>query len=57
MTYSGGYTVATPGDLVRACKNMAAWMIITELNPEDTSHDPDRLHASALMLLQNYDRS
>jgi hypothetical protein len=56
-TYSGGYTVATPGDLVRACKNMAAWMIVTELNPEDTQHDPDRLHATALMLLQNYDRS
>ena len=56
-TYSGGYTVATPGDLVRACKNMAAWMIVTELNPEDTNHDPDRLHATALMLLQNYDRA
>ncbi len=56
-TYSGGYTVATPGDLVRACKNMAAWMIITELNPEDTNHDPDRLHASALMLLSNYERT
>jgi hypothetical protein len=55
--YSGGYTVATPADLVRACKYMAAWMIITELNPEDTAHDPDRLHASALMLLQNYDRA
>jgi hypothetical protein len=57
VTYGGGYTVSTPGDLVRACKNMAAWMIVTELNPEDTNHDPDRLHATALMLLQNYDRS
>jgi hypothetical protein len=57
VTYSGGYTIAIPGDLVRASKNMAAWMIVTELNPEDTNHDPDRLHATALMLLQNYDRS
>jgi hypothetical protein len=57
VTYGGGYTVAIPGDLVRACKLMAAWMIVTELNPEDTSHDPDRLHAAALMILQNYDRS
>lgn len=57
VTYSGGYTVAIPGDLVRACKFMAAWMIICELNPEDTNHDPDRLHAAALMILQNYDRS
>jgi hypothetical protein len=56
VTYSGGYSVI-PGDLVRACKNMAAWMIVTELNPEDMNHDPDRLHATALMLLQNYDRS
>jgi hypothetical protein len=57
VTYSGGYTVAIPGDLVRAAKFMTAWMIICELNPEDTNHDPDRLHAAALMLLQNYDRS
>jgi hypothetical protein len=56
-TYSGGYTVAVPADLVRACKYMTAWMIITELNPEDTSHDPDRLHTSALMILSNYDRA
>jgi hypothetical protein len=56
VTYSGGYSTI-PGDLVRACKNMAAWMVVTELNPEDTNHDPDRLHATALMLLSNYDRT
>jgi hypothetical protein len=57
ITYGGGYTVATPADLSRACKLMAAWMAVTELNPESTSHDPDQLHTAAMMLLGNYLRS
>jgi hypothetical protein len=55
-TYSGGYSVAIPADLVRAGKFMAAWLAITELNPQDASHDPDRLHTSALMIPSNYER-
>lgn len=57
VTYSGGYTVAIPGDLRRGCKFMAAWIIVTELNPEDTNHNPDRLHDSALKLLSKYARN
>jgi hypothetical protein len=56
-TYSGGYTVAIPADLVRACRYMAAWMVVSELNPGSTAHDPDWLHTSALMILSNYDGS
>jgi hypothetical protein len=52
--YSGGYTVAIPGDLVRACRYMAAWMAIRDLNPNTTDHDPEALHTDALMLLSNY---
>ena len=51
VTYSGGYTVATPASLVRACKFMAAAVAIDELNPEDSEHDPDRLHNIALRWL------
>ena len=57
VTYSGGYTVAIPGDLVRANKFMAAWMAIKELNPEDNSRDPEQLHTDALMILSNWDRA
>lgn len=53
-TYSGGYTVAIPADLVRASRLMAAWMVITELDPQDTAHDPDRLYGSAMKILANY---
>jgi hypothetical protein len=56
VTYSGGYQTI-PGDLVRACKLMTAWMIIGELNPNSTDHDPEKLHTDALMLLANYERS
>jgi hypothetical protein len=51
---SGGYTVAIPSDLVRAGKFMTAWMIVTELNPEDSGHDPDRLYAAACKILAGY---
>lgn len=56
ITYSGGYTVAVPGDLVRACRYMAAWLAIAELNPNTTDRDPDRLHAAAVAILCNYKR-
>jgi hypothetical protein len=54
VTYSGGYTVAIPGDLVRAARLMAAWQVVSDLNPDDTSHDPDRLYGSALKILESY---
>lgn len=56
VTYSGGYTTV-PGDLVRACKLMAAWLAVSELNPNSTDHDPEKLHTDALMLLSNYERA
>lgn len=56
VTYGGGYTVATPGDLVRACRFMAAWLAVCDLNPNQTDHDPEQLHTSALMILSNYER-
>lgn len=55
VTYSGGYTVAVPADLVRACRFMAAWLALTDLNPANTDHDPELLHTNALMLLANYE--
>lgn len=54
VTYSAGYTAAIPADLVRASRLMAAWMVISELNPEDTGHDPDRLYGSACKILESY---
>ena len=57
VTYSGGYTVAVPADLVRACKYMAAWMAVKELNPGTTDRDPEALHTDALMILSNYERA
>ena len=54
VTYSGGYSVAIPADLVRAGRLMAAWMVITELNPGSTAHDPDWLYGSACKILEKY---
>jgi hypothetical protein len=56
VTYSGGYTVAVPASLVRACKLLTAEIIIRELDPDEapTSHDPDLLHEDALMVLSNW---
>jgi hypothetical protein len=51
VTYSGGYTVATPAGLVRACKFMSAYLAVRELDPESTAHDPDQLYADALKFL------
>lgn len=56
VTYSGGYTVATPASLLRACKFMAASIAIDELNPEDNERDPDRLYNLALRWLAPFAR-
>ena len=56
VSYSGGYTTV-PADLVRANKYMAASIVVRELNPEATDHDPDQLHTDALMILANYART
>ena len=53
-TYSGGYTVAIPASLVRAGMFMTAYLILRELNPDDTSHDPDQLHVDAMMALSAF---
>lgn len=57
VTYGGGYTIAVPADLVRACKYMTASIIVRELQPGTTDHDPNLLHDNASMLLVNYARS
>jgi len=54
VTYSGGYTVAVPADLVRANKLMTASIIVRELNPEDSTHDPDLLYTDALRILVSW---
>ena len=54
VTYSGGYSTI-PADLVRACKAMAASIIIKELDPAiGTSHDPDLLRDEAVEFLGPY---
>lgn len=55
VTYSGGYTTV-PASLVRACKFMAAYLAVRELNPEASDHDPDRLHQDALEWLGPFAR-
>ena len=56
VTYPGGYTVATPGDLLRASKYIAAGIAVTELDPQDTVHDPERLFALGEKWLAGYVR-
>jgi hypothetical protein len=55
VVYSGGYTT-TPADLLRACKFIAAAITIDELNPEDSTHSPDRLIALGEKWLAGYMR-
>lgn len=59
VTYSGGYTVAIPADLVRACKYTAAAIVVDELDPlaRRSGHEPDVLRAKAEELLVPYMRS
>ena len=56
VTYSGGYTVATPADLLRACKFIAASIVIDELNPESNARNPDRLMELGVRWLAGYMR-
>lgn len=56
VNYTGGYTTV-PADLVRACKAMAASIIIKELDPSiaaATGHDPDLLRDEAVEFLAPY---
>lgn len=55
VTYSGGYQTA-PGDLTRACKYLAASMIVHELDPDSTGHNPDQLENLARKWLAPYCR-
>jgi hypothetical protein len=57
VTYGGGYVIAIPADLVRACKFMAASIIVSELNPDDTAHNPATLRDRACKILGAYGRS
>lgn len=54
VTYSGGYVVAIPASLVRACRFMTAYVIVRELNPGSTDHNPDQLQRDALGILANW---
>lgn len=56
VAYSGGYTVTVPASLVRANKYMTAALIVRELNPDDSSHDPDLLREDAMAILANWMR-
>lgn len=57
VAYSGGYTVAVPSSLVRANKLMTASILIRELQPDDTQHDPDLLREDALAILAAWQRA
>ena len=56
--YGGGYTVAIPADLGRACKFMCASIAVRELDPtgQQHGHDPDQLLADAHEILADYGR-
>ena len=55
--YSGGYTAAVPAGLVRANKLKAAAIIVRELNPEGTSHNPDLLEQDAEKIMERWARA
>jgi hypothetical protein len=58
VTYSGGYTVAIPDDLVSACLFAAARLYLLELDPEDrnSGHDLADLDAEIGGLISPYMR-
>lgn len=58
-TYSGGYTVAVPADLGRACKLIAAVNVLGEIDPAGNQYGHDRgvLQAQAEAILCNYERT
>ena len=56
-TYSAGYSLAVPGSLVRANKFASAALIVRELNPEDSSHDPNLLEEGAEKIMSRWGRA
>lgn len=54
ITYSGGYTIATPATLVRAAKLIVASLIVRELQPNANSRDPDQLTAEAEAIIAGF---
>jgi hypothetical protein len=42
VVYSGGYTVAVPADLARACKLQAAVLVLGEIDPAGNQYGHDR---------------
>lgn len=56
VTYPGGYTVAVPGSLKRGCEYIAASIVVRELDPDSTSHDPDQLYDTGVRWLSGYHR-
>jgi hypothetical protein len=57
VTYSGGYVVNTPASLARSCKFRAAYLVVRELDPKDSNHDPAQLLADARQALAAWARS
>jgi hypothetical protein len=55
ITYSGGYN-PVPAGLVRAGRFMMAYLIVRDLNPADTEHDPDQLHVDAMLALSSFEQ-
>jgi hypothetical protein len=55
VTYTGGYN-PSPASLVRANKFMTAYLVISELNPATSDHDPDQLHTDALLICSNWQK-
>ncbi|KAB7850126.1 hypothetical protein [Streptomyces mobaraensis] len=58
VTYDGGYTTV-PADLARACKLLAASLVLGEIDPAGTQfgHDRGVLTAQAETILSTYQRS
>jgi hypothetical protein len=56
VAYGGGYRVAIPASLVRSCKFFAASIVVRELDPGSTDHNPDQLWADAMRWLKPFMR-
>lgn len=56
ITYSGGYTIAIPADLVRAGKYATAALLVREIQPTPIQHDPEVLMKNADRIMGTYSR-
>lgn len=56
IQYSGGYTTS-PADLVRANKYMTAALIVRDLQPDTTAHNPAVLRDEASVCLMPYQKA